>query len=651
MTRAADAKVVEYRELVAKEVAARRRIFAKVMELQGNIRVHVRVRPTDGQLAAVAAARSVPAPATTGMAAAAGASALGTPLSSRRHASGYLAPLSPSSAGGSPGSPVHAAAAAAATFAAAALPPASGVAVEAGEGGRLTVRVPTGVSAGDWATAPLAGGSLAASGGQGNHRRTVYEYEFDEVHGPGANQEAVFEYIRPMVDAALDGYNMTVFAYGQTGSGKTHSMEGTARHPGITVRAVRHLFAATAARSAARALETGETAAGGDYTVSVAIMEVYNERVRDLLAAVTAADVVAGGGEEAPLDASAVSMVYGSARAVAAIGVGTAQEKWARRLREFEAASGQPAGSNLVLREAAGGVEVAGLVRLPVASVAEALEAIRVGAITRVVGAHDLNDTSSRSHLIIQLAVRGPAPSYLAPHGASVTSVINLVDLAGSERVLRTGAEGERLKEAQAINSSLSALGNVISALRKGAAHVPFRDSKLTFLLKDAMVGSARVLMLCCISAEESDVPESVCSLTFAQRCRATALGAAVRNVLPSPSSAIMPTARIFDGGGGGGGGGGGAARPASAVARTTAAVGAYMAPGASFTSSGSSIGTSELGDDDFITTAALGRTRATSAAPTRTPSSSSLHRTASGGSHLAFGTSTRATTPRTRRW
>ena len=133
-----------------------------------------------------------------------------------------------------------------------------------------------------------------------------------------------------------------------------------------------------------------------------------------------------------------------------------------------------------------------------------------------------LNARSSRSHLIVALDV------ITTKRGKTTTAKLNLIDLAGSERLSKTGATGDRLKEAQNINKSLSALGDVINSLaKKGATHIPYRNSKLTFLLQDSLSRHAKVLMFVNISPAESNASETICSLTFAARCRDVALGAA----------------------------------------------------------------------------------------------------------------------------
>ena len=115
-------------------------------------------------------------------------------------------------------------------------------------------------------------------------------------------------------------------------------------------------------------------------------------------------------------------------------------------------------------------------------------------------------------------------PHYLFHLCIGLTSTLSPTR-TGSERVGRTDAEGARLKEAQHINKSLSALGDVIAALKTHAAHVPFRNSKLTFLLQDCLSGSSKSLMFCNVSPQDDDRSETLCSLKFAERVRACELG------------------------------------------------------------------------------------------------------------------------------
>eukprot|EP00605_Chrysophyceae_sp_TOSAG23-4_P000693 GSChrysophyteH1.ASY1.ANO1.777.1 assembled CDS len=149
----------------------------------------------------------------------------------------------------------------------------------------------------------------------------------------------------------------------------------------------------------------------------------------------------------------------------------------------------------------------------------------------RAVGAHDLNEHSSRSHCILTVYANGTNRT----DGRSSYAKMHLIDLAGSERVSKTDATGDRLKEAQNINKSLSALGDVIAALGgKKGTHVPFRNSKLTHLLQDSLGGNSKVLMFVNISPAVYNESETVCSLTFATRCRNVELGQARKRISTS---------------------------------------------------------------------------------------------------------------------
>ncbi|KAG7670625.1 hypothetical protein KSW81_003184 [Nannochloris sp. 'desiccata'] len=148
----------------------------------------------------------------------------------------------------------------------------------------------------------------------------------------------------------------------------------------------------------------------------------------------------------------------------------------------------------------------------------------------RAVGATASNEQSSRSHMVFMLTIEGSNETT----GQKMSGALNLVDLAGSERLARSGASGERLKETQAINKSLSALGDVIAALGARESHVPYRNSKLTFLLQNSLSGAGKALMLCNVSPAVDDAPESLCTLRFAAKVNATEIGTARRNVVAS---------------------------------------------------------------------------------------------------------------------
>eukprot|EP00903_Cladosiphon_okamuranus_P017656 g16259.t2 len=279
-------------------------------------------------------------------------------------------------------------------------------------------------------------------------------YQFDYVFGPGTQQAKVFDEVQPMVASALDGYRVCVFAYGQTGSGKTYTMEGPKGDRGVNFRALGELFALSAKDKVK------------EFHFRVSMLEVYNESIKDLF--------VEPGRSE------------------------TTANKHDIRV------------------DKKGRVYVEGLVECEVETLEEVEELVVLGGRNRTVGNNNVNEHSSRSHLVLQVQITSTdVTSGYVQHGK-----LNLIDLAGSERIKSTAAEGQQLKEAQNINRSLSALGDVINALGSGSKHVPYRNSKLTFLLQDSLSSNAKVLMFVNINPAPQSQGESSCSLNFAKRER-----------------------------------------------------------------------------------------------------------------------------------
>lgn len=186
---------------------------------------------------------------------------------------------------------------------------------------------------------------------------------------------------------------------------------------------------------------------------------------------------------------------------------------------------------NLPLKETSdGGIVVQNLSQHPVLNVQDCEKLLDIGNNNRAVGGTNMNATSSRSHSIFSICVEQVAKEGvdddddldLMKLGPTVKrGKLNLVDLAGSERQGKTGATGDRLKEATKINLSLSALGNVISALVDGKTkHIPYRDSKLTRLLQDSLGGNTKTLMIACISPAASNYDETLSTLRYANRAK-----------------------------------------------------------------------------------------------------------------------------------
>ncbi|KAF4713789.1 hypothetical protein FOZ63_030743, partial [Perkinsus olseni] len=299
------------------------------------------------------------------------------------------------------------------------------------------------------------------------------DYEIDSLTGVSqpkgsssryADQQRVFEAVGvDVLNNAWEGYHCCLFAYGQTGSGKSYSMVGYGANRGIVPIACEEIFR--------RIEETSSDAL--KFEVSVSMLEIYNEHVQDLL-------------------------VHPRQR-----------PKKGLEIRESKQL----------------GVFVQGLSTRPVDSF-ESIEAVVAeGTSNRTVGATLMNATSSRAHTVISIEFR--QISIMGEKKGVRMSRINLVDLAGSEKAGQTGASGDRLKEGCAINKSLSALGNVISALadkatgkaRPGAV-VPYRDSKLTRLLQNALGGSSKTVMICAISPASANYEESLSTLRYADRAK-----------------------------------------------------------------------------------------------------------------------------------
>ncbi|XP_035771964.1 kinesin-like protein KIF13B [Neolamprologus brichardi] len=295
----------------------------------------------------------------------------------------------------------------------------------------------------------------------------AYDYCFwsmdDSQKDKFAGQDVVFQCLgESLLDNAFMGYNACIFAYGQTGSGKSYTMMGSSEQPGLIPRLCSSLFSRT---------ET-EAREGESFTVEVSYMEIYNEKVRDLLDP------------------------KGSRQAL--------------RVREHK-----------VL-----GPYVDGLSRLAVTSYKDIESLMSEGNKSRTVAATNMNEESSRSHAVFNIILTHTLTDLRSGTSGEKVSKLSLVDLAGSERAAKTGAAGERLKEGSNINKSLSTLGLVISALADHGAgknkskFVPYRDSVLTWLLKDSLGGNSRTAMVATISPVADNYDETLSTLRYADRAK-----------------------------------------------------------------------------------------------------------------------------------
>uniref|UniRef100_A0A8C2U572 Kinesin family member 13A n=1 Tax=Coturnix japonica TaxID=93934 RepID=A0A8C2U572_COTJA len=278
-----------------------------------------------------------------------------------------------------------------------------------------------------------------------------------------AGQEVVFKCLgEGILEKAFQGYNACIFAYGQTGSGKSFSMMGNAEQLGLIPRLCCALFQRIS-------VEENES---HTFKVEVSYMEIYNEKVRDLLDP------------------------KGSRQSL--------------KVREHK-----------VL-----GPYVDGLSQLAVTNFEDIESLMSEGNKSRTVAATNMNEESSRSHAVFNIIVTQTLYDLQSGNSGEKVSKVSLVDLAGSERVSKTGAAGERLKEGSNINKSLSTLGLVISSLADQAAgkgknkFVPYRDSVLTWLLKDNLGGNSQTAMIATISPAADNYEETLSTLRYADRAK-----------------------------------------------------------------------------------------------------------------------------------
>ena len=285
-----------------------------------------------------------------------------------------------------------------------------------------------------------------------SQRRKVLKYGFDNVFTPDHSQDDVWAATEPLIQSAVDGFNVCVFSYGQTGSGKTYTMLGTKENPGLITRSVKKLFDS---KNMLELTSNGKL----DVNISVELLEIYNEQVRDLLTKTN--------------DGRGFKSLNISPNSNEAVGN-----------KVFDASNTDDVARILDLAQQ-----------------------------RRCVKATKSNEESSRSHLIFTLNFE-----VYDKDGLNRKSKLHICDLAGSERLNKSQSVGASLKEAQHINSSLSTLSNVIEKLQAKSEHVPFRESKLTYLLKDSLGGNSKTLAIICCNPLAEHFSESSCSLRFAQK-------------------------------------------------------------------------------------------------------------------------------------
>lgn len=308
-----------------------------------------------------------------------------------------------------------------------------------------------------------------SKGGKANDGQKVFAFDksywsFDRNDPHFAGQDNLFVDLgAPLLDNAFQGYNNCIFAYGQTGSGKSYSMMGYGEEAGVIPRICQDMFERITAMQKDKNLSC---------TVEVSYLEIYNERVRDLLNPSTKGNL---------------------------------------KVREHPST----------------GPYVEDLAKLVVRSFQEIQHLMDEGNKARTVAATSMNETSSRSHAVFTLTVTQKRHDVETSMDTEKVAKISLVDLAGSERATSTGATGARLKEGAEINRSLSTLGRVISALaeismgkKKNISMVPYRDSVLTWLLKDSLGGNSMTAMIAAISPADINFEETLSTLRYADSAK-----------------------------------------------------------------------------------------------------------------------------------
>jgi kinesin family protein C1 len=320
------------------------------------------------------------------------------------------------------------------------------------------------------------------------NRGEDHAFSFDKVFGPCSSQELVFNEVSEFVQSALDGYHVCLFSYGQTGSGKTHTMQGSG------TGSMRGIVARAMEQVGQYKAELEEK--GWEYSMEVSFLEIYNENIRDLLRSTPSDEL-----------------------------------------------------KHDIKRDAQGNVTVTDLTKMKVdpKDTDQMNMIMDIAARHRSVGTTAMNARSSRSHSVFCLHLK----ACNAKQGLVLKGALNLVDLAGSERLDRSGATGDRMKETVAINKSLSSLTDVFVAIGNKQSHIPFRNSKLTYLLQPALSGDGKTLMMVNLSPTEASFQESLCSLRFAAQVNKCELGKPKKNTSNysdesgKPSAASTGTSRV----------------------------------------------------------------------------------------------------------
>mmetsp|Transcript_108579 Transcript_108579/g.306101 ORF Transcript_108579/g.306101 Transcript_108579/m.306101 type:complete len:621 (-) Transcript_108579:268-2130(-) len=280
-------------------------------------------------------------------------------------------------------------------------------------------------------------------------------FTFDRVFRSDVSQKDVYEFAAmPVIESVMQGFNGTVFVYGQTSSGKTHTMDGPDDMTSETMGVIPRMVS-----SIFESIYTADEKT--EFVLRTSMFEIYNEKINDLL---------------------------------------------------------NPERENLRVREdQVRGIFIDNLTELSPGSEEEVHDIMKAGRYNRSQATTNMNDRSSRSHLVVVLTAEQKS---LSDHIVKVGK-LHLVDLAGSEKINKSGASGRRLDEAKNINGSLSALGNVIAALGdRGTSHVPYRDSKLTRVLQESLGGNSKTTLIITCSPANINGQETKSTCLFGQRAK-----------------------------------------------------------------------------------------------------------------------------------
>jgi len=268
-------------------------------------------------------------------------------------------------------------------------------------------------------------------------------FQFDRIFEPKSTQSEIFDEIESIIYGFIEGYNICIFAYGQTGSGKTFTMLGDEKERGLIPRAISYIY---------------NEIEGMDYSLELTILEIYNEKVTNLITN--------------------------------------------ELLKNTEQENGER-----------------------IHSEEEILNHIRNSIKMRRTESTDCNEFSSRSHSVYSLKLT------IKKENERIESILNFIDLAGSERIKESHVEGDRLKETQNINMSLLNLKIVFNSIINREKHVPYRDSKLTYLLRNSLINKSKIIMLLNASIEAKDFNETLCSLRFGQIVNDVYVGRGVKQI------------------------------------------------------------------------------------------------------------------------